>query len=132
MAAPHILLIDDDRTNNQVATHTLQQMGMRYTTLRSPQELPRSLSMLRDVSAVLLGLDIYNYDGIAYLSELKRYPQFVGIPIVAMSTSGSRSYEAKKAGFNGFVIKPFRAEQFPFLVNKILANTPLWETASLA
>lgn len=60
-------------------------------------------------------------DGIAFLLEARKLPNYKFIPIVMMTTEASPEMKAKgkEGGATGWIVKPFDPEKLPSIIHKV-------------
>lgn len=65
------------------------------------------------VGLILSDINMPNMDGLQFLSELRSHDQWKHVPVLMISTEGSQTkvMEAVQSGAQGFVRKPFTADQ---------------------
>jgi two-component system chemotaxis response regulator CheY len=65
------------------------------------------------VQLIFSDINMPNMDGLQFLSEIKKNPDWKNVPVVMVTTEGSQAkvLEAVELGANGYVRKPFTAEQ---------------------
>jgi two-component system chemotaxis response regulator CheY len=61
-------------------------------------------------------------NGLALIKELRKLPNYMGVPIIFLSTESDPAVrqEAKSAGATGWIVKPFQGEQLLAAVKKVL------------
>ena len=69
-----------------------------------------------DKSKVLILLDINmpRSNGFETLEKLRAHPEFRDVPVIMLSVSNDESdmFEAFDLGANGYVVKPFKGDEF--------------------
>ncbi len=107
----HILLVEDNEINQEVATELLQQAGFVVDVAENglvALEKVRS----QPYSLVLMDMQMPVMDGIEATLQIRRDPRFVNLPIVAMTANVMQSDRdrCREAGMNGHVAKPIEPE----------------------
>ena len=111
----HILLVEDNEINQQIATELLESAGARVSVAGNGHE---ALEMLRAApqplpyTMVLMDLQMPVMDGHQATLEIRRDPRFSALPIVAM-TAHAMAEERERCfaeGMNGHVSKPIDPE----------------------
>ena len=71
-----------------------------------------SAAKVRAVDVVVTDLNMPEIDGLELTRRLRALPNTMGCPILILTTESaqSRKEEAKLAGANGWILKPFREE----------------------
>ncbi len=118
---PEILAVDDqlamrrllkvtlmDEFNVDLAEDGVDAYG-KITGRRDPYDL------------IITDLNMPNLDGIGLISKTRKLSRYMGIPILIVSTESQidRKTDAKKAGANGWIVKPFEKAQLLNAANKM-------------
>ena len=71
---------------------------------------------------VLTDLNMPGLNGIALIREIRKLPNYVGVPVLFLSTESDAALkqEAKAAGATGWIVKPFHQDQLLAAVKKVL------------
>ncbi len=123
--APNILIADDYEDNRELlrlillsAQYEVREAGDGRECLRLAREQPPDLIMI-DLSMPVL-------DGWRVFQELKADQRTSNIPCVAVTASAEPDHERTlKAGFSGYLSKPFNREDLLGLVDQLLAERSL-------
>ncbi len=75
------------------------------------------------VDLVITDVNMPNMDGITLVRELRRLPQYRGVPLLMLTTEGSaeKKQEGRAAGATGWIVKPFDPDRLLATVQKVLA-----------
>jgi two-component system chemotaxis response regulator CheY len=75
------------------------------------------------VDLVITDVNMPNMDGIALVRELRRLPQYQGVPMLVLTTEASteKKQEGRAAGATGWIVKPFDPARLLATVQKVLA-----------
>ncbi len=105
-AGRHVLLVDDDEVNREVACAMLDLAGLRVTTASDGQAAV-STCLAERFDAVLMDLFMPGVDGLDATRQLRAAG--LQLPILAMTASAFDEDRARclQAGMTGFVPKPF-------------------------
>ncbi|MDM8525682.1 ATP-binding protein [Desulfococcaceae bacterium HSG8] len=109
LAGIHLLLVEDNEINLQVAYELLEQIGVRVSTAGNGMEA-LELMARRRFDGVLMDLQMPVMDGYSAARAIRSDPNFADIPIIAM-TANVMSSDRKKciaAGMNDHIAKPVR------------------------
>ena len=107
----HVLLVEDNEINQQIAVELLESAGARVSVAGNGHE---AVEMLRAApqpvpwTMVLMDLQMPVMDGHQATREIRRDPRFANLPIVAM-TAHAMAEERERCfaeGMNGHVSKP--------------------------
>lgn len=117
----NILIVDDSTTIRQVVGITLKGAGYCVIEASDGKE---ALSQLngQKVHLIISDVNMPNMDGITFVKEVKKLPNYKFTPIIMLTTE---SHEAKKqagqtAGVKAWVVKPFQPAQMLSAVSKLI------------
>jgi CheY-like chemotaxis protein len=104
-----ILVVDDKETGRELVRTVLENSGYAVVEAGNGSE---ALKRARETSPDLIILDLHmpEIDGFGVIQQLRREPQFVKTPVVALTASamaGDRE-RALSLGFTGYITKPIR------------------------
>ena len=120
--AKKIMVIDDSASLRQSVLDALADAGYEVMGAADGQE---ALGMLdgRKVDLMICDVHMPRMDGITFVREAKRLPDYRFVPIIMLTTESSeRSREAgQMAGAKAWVVKPFRSEQILHAVSKLVS-----------
>ena len=123
---PHVLLIDDDLNNLQVAEMLLNEVGYAYTSIQDATQVQDALQELDLIDLVLLDLEMPDIDGYQMFELLKTQQATNGVPIAACTVYTTELNTVREVGFDGLIAKPLNADQFIYQVDKLLGGIPVW------
>jgi CheY-like chemotaxis protein len=117
----HILLVEDNLFNQQVARELMEQDGAIVSIASNGEE---ALAWLRkqEFDAVLMDVQMPVMDGYTATQHIRANPAWAGLPIIAM-TANARIEDQRQclsAGMNDFVSKPIEPQQFVSTLGKWL------------
>jgi len=118
--AKTILIVDDEADLVKVTMFRLKSLGYNVITGVSGKE---ALGLIKDnrPDLVLLDLRLPEIDGIDICKAAKADAGLKDIPIVIFTASTNQiSEQAKEAGADGFLVKPFESGQLTAILNKFL------------
>jgi DNA-binding response OmpR family regulator len=122
-AARLVLVVDDETDILALVATRLRQDGHRVITTESGD---RALEIAREELPDLLVLDVRipGTDGYAVTREIRADSRTEGIPILLLSASVGEEevQEGLDAGANGYLRKPFQAEELRARVRELLAG----------
>lgn len=116
-----ILLAEDNKINQQIATELLSQAGLNVTVANNGLEAVKLVEQ-QPFAAVLMDLQMPEMDGFEATSTIRMNPAFTGLPIIAMTANALASDREKclEAGMNDHLGKPIDpSELFKTLVHWI-------------
>ena len=107
IAGAHVLLVEDNALNQQVATELLVLDGLRVTT--APNGAQALLELARtDFDLVLMDMQMPVMDGLTATAAIRRNARWHDLPIVAMTANALNEDRVRclQAGMNDHLIKP--------------------------
>ncbi|MFA5147819.1 MAG: response regulator [Candidatus Omnitrophota bacterium] len=119
-----ILIVDDEEDLVKVTTFRLKSLGYNVAVGVNGQE---ALNLIKEKrpDLVLLDLRLPVMDGRDVCKAVKADPELEDIPIVMFTASTQQiSVQAKEAGADGFLVKPFEQEQLIAVLDKFLKGGP--------
>ncbi|MEJ8802949.1 response regulator [Pontibacter sp. H249] len=119
----NILLVEDDYLDIMNVERELKRINIEHPihVARNGRE---ALSMLRGEgdtpkispapSVILLDINMPKMNGIEFLTELRREPEFSHIPVFIMTTSNEETdrMAAQRLNVSGYVVKPLSFDNF--------------------
>jgi CheY-like chemotaxis protein len=107
LSKPLVLLVEDNETNQMLATAVLERDGLRVQVAGSADEAMVILQVSRP-DLILMDLQLPGRDGLTFTRDLKLDPATAGIPVVAMTAHAMMGDEeqALAAGCAGYIAKP--------------------------
>lgn len=117
-----ILVIDDSASLRQAVTIALEGAGYEVVTAADGKEALGRLDGSK-IHLAICDVNMPVMDGIAFVTEAKKLPQYRFLPIIMLTTESreSRKREGQIAGAKAWVVKPFRPEQILHAVSKLIA-----------
>jgi PAS domain S-box-containing protein len=124
-----VLLVEDNRINQIVATNFLKKWGIEVDVANHGKE---AVDMIQNKSYQLVLMDLQmpemdGYEAARQIRNLNHDPYFVNVPIVALTASAMAEIRGKVAdfGMNDFVSKPFQPEELQAVIGKyVLTQEP--------
>ncbi len=110
----HILLVEDDDLNRQVARELLEHDGHRVTACASGREalslLAENIAIEPPFDAVLMDIHMPEMDGMETTRQIRRlpHPALVALPIIALTAGATADniQQCLAAGMNAVLAKP--------------------------
>lgn len=120
----HILLVEDNAANAEVATLICEAAGHTVKHAGNGVEALRTLLAKEPFDLVLLDVLMPEMDGIEVAQALRGSPSHEALPIVAVTAvSGERDAEKLRgAGVDSIVTKPYRREALLQAIDEVLAG----------
>ncbi len=120
-SGPLVLVVDDLPDNVTLVRMMLERRGFRVATAQDGAEAVELARQLRP-AIILMDIGMPRTDGLEAALEIKRDPQLREVPIVAVTAFNTGGFRraAWEAGFDGYLAKPFDAEQAIYLIKRLL------------
>ena len=103
----HVLVVDDNGINQQVASEILQRAGVRVDLAASGEEAARMVDQRR-YDAVLMDIQMPDMDGYQATALIRADERHAALPIIAMTAHAVAGYRERclNMGMNDYVTKP--------------------------
>lgn len=107
MAAPAVLIVEDNEKNMKLVRDILQASGYRTLEARTGHEAV-AVATSHAPTLVLMDIQLPGADGIQTLAELRGDRRTASIPILAVTAQAMYGDRERllKAGFDGYLAKP--------------------------
>ena len=117
----HILLVEDNEINQQVAREFLERLGLQVTVAADGEEALRVLQH-ETFDIVLMDLQMPVMGGIEASQHIRREERFRDLPVIAMTASAMLRdrEECLAAGMNDHVAKPIDPNQLSEVLIKYI------------
>ncbi|RTL56542.1 MAG: PAS domain S-box protein [Rhodocyclaceae bacterium] len=111
LAGRHVLLVEDNLLNQQVASTFLEIAGFNVTVADNGNEALR-LAQISRYDAILMDLHMPGMDGFETARRIRQLPDG-DMPIIALTAAATvqDKQDALTAGMNDFIAKPFTPER---------------------
>lgn len=115
-----ILVAEDDHTNQKVIRAMLAKLGHKVTIVENGTEVEPALKQ-SDFDVIMMDYHMPEMDGITATKLLREKPEFLNLPIVALTaaTSTEERDRCLKAGMNDFLTKPYTLDGLSKVLGKI-------------
>lgn len=125
VARKTILVIDDEPSSLELASHILNEGGFRVLTAASAREGRELLQAGNDIALVITDLRMPGEDGFSVLSFVKENLRFSNIPVIVFTSCsyGDVVTRAIKLGALDYLAKPFNAESLLGRVHRTLERS---------
>ena len=118
----NILVVDDSAAIRKILMRVLSQTDLPIEEVHEASDGTEALKILKNgqVNLVLSDVNMPNMDGLELLTTVRANTEWKKVPVIMITTEGSQAkvFEAVQLGANGYVRKPFTAEQ---IKNKVLS-----------
>jgi two-component system, chemotaxis family, chemotaxis protein CheY len=119
-----VLIVDDSATIRQMVKRTMEMAGLDVGEVFEASNGIQALAQLNDhpVAVLLVDINMPTMNGIQLLTRMKQNDRLRDIPIVIVSTEGSRERisQLQNIGAFGYVRKPFQPEQLRDVLKPLL------------
>jgi two-component system chemotaxis response regulator CheY len=126
MNSVRCLIVDDSSVMRKIVERCLRQAGLDLKQVLEAGNGAEALSVLRDnvVDLILCDINMPVMDGLEFVKQLPGVPNAKGVPVVMITTEGSEAHvlQAISCGAQGYIRKPFTAEQVKEHVMPVLAG----------
>ena len=123
------LIVDDSAVMRKVIERALRQAGLELSEVLQASNGEEALQLLREsqsgsapLSLILSDINMPVMDGLQFLETRRQENLAAGVPVVMITTEGNESFvlRAIAAGAQGYICKPFTAEQVKVRVLPLL------------
>jgi two-component system chemotaxis response regulator CheY len=115
MSEVRILIVDDSTVMRKIVERSLRQAGLEITKVYEAGSGTEGLELLKanQVDLILSDINMPSMDGLEFLRQLRAQNLAQGVPVVMITTESSEEHvkQAILAGAQGYIRKPFTAEQ---------------------
>ena len=107
MSVPLVLVVEDNETNQMLATAVLERDGYRVLVAATAEEA-RDLIGREMPGLILMDLQLPGIDGLAFTRALREDPVTASVPVIAMTAHAmfGDEQQALAAGCVGYIAKP--------------------------
>lgn len=109
------LIVDDSSVMRKIVERALRQAGLAIANVFEASSGVEALEVLRQkqVGLILSDINMPQMDGLEFLRQLREQNLAPDVPVVMITTESSEEHvkEAIIAGAQGYIRKPFTAEQ---------------------
>jgi len=124
-----LVMVDDNADEIFITRKLVRQSGIvnDFISERKPENLFPTLSNIARFDAdkviILLDISMPRMDGFETLRRIRASADYKDVPVIMLSASDNEGdiSEALALGANGYLVKPFRAEEF-FVALAAVAN----------
>lgn len=119
------MVVDDSPTFLSSVSFCLRNAGYKVTEAKDGKDALEKLSNMKKKgqipSLVVTDINMPRMDGIAFIKKVKK-GNFRFLPILVLTTESEKSMieKGKAAGASGWLVKPFRPEEFLWAIKKLV------------
>ena len=116
-----ILVVDDSASVRNVAGIALREAGYEVVEAANGQEALTKLQGER-IHLIISDVNMPVLDGISFLKELKRHPDYRFTPVIMLTTESGedKKEEGRAAGAKAWIVKPFQPASMLDAVSKLV------------
>ena len=115
MSEIRTLIVDDSSVMRKIVERALRQAGLELLVVHEAGSGTEGLELLRaqPVDLILSDINMPSMDGLEFLRQIRAQNLAPGVPVVMITTESSEEHvkQAIQAGREGYIRKPFTAEQ---------------------
>jgi two-component system chemotaxis response regulator CheY len=115
MSEVRTLIVDDSSVMRKIVERALRQAGLEPLVVHEAGSGIEGLDFLRvkQVDLIVSDINMPSMDGLEFLRQLRAQNLAPGVPVVMITTESSEEHvkQAILAGAQGYIRKPFTAEQ---------------------
>ena len=119
-----IMIVDDSATIRASVAIVLKELGLPVEEAANGEDALKKMQDIknadRDIALCITDVNMPVMDGITFVKEFRKSDKFT--PILMLTTESGKNMidEGKQAGASGWIIKPFKTEQFLSAVRKLV------------
>lgn len=119
--AKTILVVDDSASLRQVVGISLKSAGYDVIEAFDGRDALTKLNGQK-IHLIISDVNMPNMDGIAFVTEAKKQPNYKFTPIIMLTTESGESKKSagQMAGAKAWVVKPFQPAQMLAAVSKLI------------
>ncbi|CAN1210606.1 histidine kinase [Tumidithrix helvetica PCC 7403] len=123
--SPLILLTEDNEANIMTISGYLKAKGYRITLARNGEDAI-ALAQAERPDLILMDIQMPGMDGFEAMQQIRLVPEFVHIPIVALTALAMESDRDRclKAGANDYLAKPVKLRELAATIERLLKPIP--------
>ena len=115
MSGIRTLIVDDSSVMRKIVERSLRQAGLDLVMVHEAGSGTEGLDLLKnkEVDLILSDINMPSMDGLEFLRQLRAQNLAPGVPVVMITTESSEEHvkQAILSGAQGYIRKPFTAEQ---------------------
>jgi two-component system, chemotaxis family, chemotaxis protein CheY len=115
MSEIRALIVDDSSVMRKIVERSLRQAGLDQLVVHEAGSGTEGLEVLKakQVDLILSDINMPSMDGLEFLRQVRGQNLAPGVPIVMITTESSEEHvkQAILSGAQGYIRKPFTAEQ---------------------
>ncbi|MCP4747719.1 MAG: response regulator [Desulfobacteraceae bacterium] len=120
-----IMVVDDSVSVRMVVTRLMQRQGWKVQAAKDGVE---ALELLHEYQPdlVILDVEMPRMNGFEFMSAFRSQTKFQKTPVIMLTSRTAKKHrnKAKQVGVNGFMIKPYKDEEFIELIKNLSGRYP--------
>ena len=104
---PAVLIVDDDRFMRKLISTTLEDVAGFEVVEAADGEQAIAAAVERRPRLVFLDVDMPHLDGLSTLRRLRAHEELIDTRVVMLTAGAEHEADARAAGADGFLTKPF-------------------------
>lgn len=118
-AMKKVLICDDSVAEIKLMEAVLESAGYRPVAITDSANIERTIDVERP-QVILLDVVMPNRNGFQVCRDLKATPEYSRIPVIVVTSKDGESdrFWAQQQGADGYVVKPFTAQQLLSVVQR--------------
>jgi len=119
--AKTVLIVDDSVSLRQVVSIALKGAGYEVVEGMDGKDALGKLDGQK-IHLIVSDVNMPNMDGITFVKEVKKLPNYKFTPIIMLTTESeeSKKQAGQAAGAKAWIVKPFQPEQLLMAVSKLI------------
>lgn len=119
--AKTILIVDDSSSVRTVVGTALKGAGYNVIQACDGKDALTKLNGVK-INLIVSDVNMPNMDGITFVKEVKKQPNYKFTPIIMLTTESEQSkmMEGKAAGAKAWIVKPFQPPKLLDAVSKLV------------
>jgi CheY-like chemotaxis protein len=121
----HIIIAEDDIDDAEIIQDSFEKHSgfVKVDLVQNGKELLEYLKSGKKPDVILTDINMPILSGFEAIKEIRDISELANIPAFVYSTTINPTYESqgRALGINGFLIKPFRIDEFDQIPDKILS-----------
>lgn len=117
-----ILIVEDNKINQMITKKILEKKKMRCTVVDNGLDAIKQVEE-GDFDVILMDIHMPGISGIEATKKIREFNKTIPIIALTATTIEDNLEDFYNAGFNEFIPKPFKAEDFFEKINSVLRNT---------
>ncbi len=125
MGSKHILIVEDNPANLQLAVFLLKNVGFTVSSATHGAEAVETVKAGK-FDLILMDVEMPGMDGLAATRTIKADPAFAHIPVVALTAYAMKGDKERclAAGCSGYITKPISTREFVHAVSAFFEPAP--------